>query len=376
VPAPDAGVYVGWNTFDGSFSSDDLPEVRAQRILSTGEPGYALFAAPSSLAASDVPADQGGWVRLTLGAAPADRPDWDPYVTGYNVWRRIAPTPAPTAAVRDAHELIARSEREVVRLSPSEAIAAGFPPGSWESLGFHGADGRASYAFVVPTRTDSSSDGPATEEFVVASHLSVPGVIRVSDIASAYSVDNLAPAAPHPFAGTYAAAVTLSWGPNREGDLLKYRLYRGTSHDFPLDEAHRIYAGSATEFADPSGDETHFYKVTAVDRHGNEGRPAMVLPPGVAGAGNPALAMSVRVVGEMPSRRGIVELDITRPGGEELSVEVLDLSGRCVERQRFSANESTRRCTIGRGTALRSGVYFVLVRSSGESAHKRVLVTR
>ena len=65
-------------------------------------------------------------------------------------------------------------------LDAAAAASAGFPAGSWESVGFTSALGLADYILLAPTRSDSSAAGIAREVFVVSAHTTEPNTFFVS----------------------------------------------------------------------------------------------------------------------------------------------------------------------------------------------------
>ena len=115
-------------------------------MLQNGVPGYRLNLVATLASVRDVPADQGGWLRVKLGAAAGDVSALQPNITGYNLWRRI--DSASNASVQ-AFAVASGSEQSRMlpvsdllanrTLDVQQAQAAGMPPGSWESLGFNAA---------------------------------------------------------------------------------------------------------------------------------------------------------------------------------------------------------------------------------------------
>jgi hypothetical protein len=97
---------------------------------------------------------------------------------------------------------------------------------------------------------------------------------------SGYSVDNLAPPMPTPFAATYMPSSTeLHWGTSQAPDLREFRLYRGLSLDFVPGPANLVIATRDTGYVDPAR-TPYVYKLGAVDIHGNQSRFAVVTPNG------------------------------------------------------------------------------------------------
>ncbi len=97
---------------------------------------------------------------------------------------------------------------------------------------------------------------------------------------SGYSVDNLPPHRPPKLTAEVASSgVILTWGGNPERDLWGYRLHRGTELTFRPDSSNTVYAGPDTAFFDTTG-AGRFYKLAAVDVHGNRSRYALVTPRG------------------------------------------------------------------------------------------------
>jgi hypothetical protein len=266
------GSLVGWISGQTQF---------AQRILADGSLGYFQNLRGNLTAVTDEPGDQGGWVRLAVTAASGDVEGISPLVTGYGVWRRaVAPLVESPEQPRASHEQL--NFGEAVRhvglvVTPAQAASLGFPPGAWESMGFHPATQSSSYLLLAPTHADSTADGIPSDVFVVTVHTTNPLAFTVSQEDSGYSVDNLAPPTPAPFTATYGSTSNLlHWSASRARDLLEYRLFRGTGSEFLPAAANLIAATSDTGFTDTPGG--YFYKLVAVDVHGNVSHYAQVSP--------------------------------------------------------------------------------------------------
>jgi len=254
-------VYSGDANFDGST---------APVLVQTVEPSNPVIAA-----VRDVPNDQGGHVFLTWRCRP-DQPGTKT-VTGYRIWRRV-PNPA-TAAARSGGvtrgNAETRTTRDTRRVMPWGSVEETF----WEAIANLPAAQLVSYGYTAPTTQDSIAAGNPYTAFFVSALTSNPSVFYQSNVDSGYSVDNIPPEPPPGFAGTYGGnLVSLRWNSSGALDLSGYRLYRGASSGFAPGPGFLIASEPDTAYADGGGGMTSFYKLTAIDRHGNKSAPTTVHP--------------------------------------------------------------------------------------------------
>jgi hypothetical protein len=206
--------------------------------------------------------------------------DVEPYnaIGNYRIWRSVPPARAELALASGA-AIIQVGEQQVLepgRSYRAEPSARGIV--YWEYLSTHLARRFAGYSMVVETTGDSiAGSNPVTQFFVEARH--VNGVDFFDSAPdSGYSVDNLAPPMPSPFHANYAGAdVALHWLQSPVADFGEFRLHRGGSIDFVPESSNLIYAGADTGHVDRAG-LGGYYKLAAVDVHGNSGRFALVSP--------------------------------------------------------------------------------------------------
>jgi hypothetical protein len=292
ILAPDerGGAIVAWNDYR---SDDGYSYLYCQRVDPSGLWGNP---APEIVSCLDLPADQGGWVRIKTRASSHDvAGEFDSPIMGYNVWRMLAggggplaaPAGAANAIVGDRAKLLALladpATATGVRVSGPGAITLGLPPGDWESVGFWFATLDTLYNAAVRTKNDSTEAGTAEETFIVTAHTSMAGVFAASEPAVGYSVDNIAPGATPGFAGNESAAppgLALSWTANAAADIGKYNVYRGDDASFVPDASNMIGTTDGTLIVDGSWVKAYlyFYKLVAVDKHGNASPPALLRP--------------------------------------------------------------------------------------------------
>ncbi len=287
--APDfrGGAIIAWRDVRNGSHYD----IYAQRVREDGLWGNPEPAIASCL---DVPKDQGGWVRITVKASSHDiKQEQDYPITGYNVWREISSLGAAGRLEAEgvlksgdvpAIDLLAKAvSTPGVRISRAQAMLLGFPEGDWESIGFHAAKQDTVYYFTVPTRNDSTASDIPWETYMVTAHTPVPSTFIVSNADSAYSVDNLAPGITGGFAGTQSLAppgLRLSWSENVAADLASYRIHWGPDDAFVPDESNLLGTTADTTYNDPGWAPGYFYyyKLVALDRHGNRSSAALLRP--------------------------------------------------------------------------------------------------
>lgn len=197
-----------------------------------------------------------------------------------------------------------------------------------------------------------------------------------------YSVDNLAPIAPAPFTGQYAAgSVTLHWNPNAESDLAGYRLYRGHSPSFVPGPANLVAALTDTGYVDAAGAPA-YYKLSAVDIHGNEGPFAFLLPDGTVGVDEVALGSEIAFARPAPNpARESVALHFALPREARVELAIFDPTGRRVRTLVAgvrAAGEHAPRWDLSddAGRAVRAGLYFARLEVEGRHLVRRLAVTR
>jgi hypothetical protein len=335
------GAIFAWNDNRIEYEED----IRAHRIHAEG-----LLANPPPIILSilDIPEDEGGYARIELKPSNRDLAAIPfPQVSFYNVWRRIeSPTPALQSAgawtePRSCSEILAQLEADdsesPLRLSPAEAALVGLPSGSWESIGLHVAMQQASYYFTVPTRQDSTQSSTHWENFVVSAHTLDPDLFFISSADSGYSVDNIAPVPPLALTGApnYGTlSLELSWSPNAEGDLWYYGVYRGTEADFVPSAENRVAAPTVAEWTDDEWNLSvgYFYKVSAVDIHGNESGFAVLEPDQVTGVETPRAPGRSYLSQNVPNPFNpstTIRYELGRASGQ-VKLQIFDVSGRLV----------------------------------------------
>ena len=191
-----------------------------------------------------------------------------------------------------------------------------------------------------------------------------------------------APAAPAAFTGEYAAGVVaLHWNPNTEADLAGYRLYRGASLAFVPGAGNLVAVLPGTGYADVAV-PPYFYKLTAVDAHGNESPVATLTPTGTLAVGDsgtprelafappsPNPAGATTLLGYSPPRASVVRLALYDPAGRLVRVLVRGPQAAGEHAERWDLREAN-------GRAANAGLYFARLECEGRTMVRRVAMTR
>ena len=128
VLAPDGsgGAIVAWEDYRESGMA--TRDIYCQRIGASGLWGNPE---PEIVSCLDVPADQGGWVRIKTRASSLDvAGETDSPIFGYNVWRMIAGGGGPLAASAGAAKVPAIDRSKLLALLADPATAKGVRVGA------------------------------------------------------------------------------------------------------------------------------------------------------------------------------------------------------------------------------------------------------
>ncbi len=322
VVADGAGsAIVVWEDFRRDGSDVDVYAQRIERFGFVGTPE------PVIASALDVPNDQGGKVKVSWHGSWPEMPPTNA-IDYYNVFRSV-----PTSA---ANKAIAEGRRVVPAAAGCEsadclmALTVNGATSFWEFVARQDGYDLASYSYLVPTTGDSVAGSNPLTHFMVQARSSSGPQFWNSPVASGYSVDDLAPATPSPFTGVYSSGTaSLIWGANTEPDLAGYELHRGASPGFVPSPANRIATTTETEYADAAGPS--YYKLAALDTHGNRSGYALLVPSGVLGTPGPPLPadLALAPVSPNPSRGGTV-FRFSLPASGRVRLSVFDAQGRLV----------------------------------------------
>jgi hypothetical protein len=349
--------------------------------------GRAGYLAPDIYAVRDIPGDQGGSVYLSWYAARADF-FRTAEVSYYTIWRAIDPVAASIALVEGAQRIETLADLDPSKEQPVVRVERiGSVDYFWELLDSQGAYFRTSYGKPVATLFDSTGVCDEYHYFQVVAHSSDPFVYWESAIDSGRSVDNLAPAPPVGLAGEQRytpAGLELTWNANGEIDLGGYAIYRGTSAGFVPGPENLVASTADTLYLDGSWswDGGYYYKVAAVDIHGNESAYAVLGPDNVTGDETPRTPAATRLAQNFPnpfnpSTR--ISFDLAAPGLVRL--RIYDAAGRLVRslaNEPLPAGSHERRWNgvDSRGAPVSSGVYLCRLDAGSFSRTRKMVLIR
>lgn len=328
---------------------------------------------------SDIRPDQGGWVRVLLVTASSDVFGASPAVTGYDLWRRIDGPRRAAASMPDEGAPTLDAVRPGTVLAEGAALALGFPDGAWEAVAHAPALQVLNLTLAAPTRDDSTSAGRPWEVFVVTTHTTVPSTWAVSVADSGYSVDDLPPAAPAVFeARQQGTSVALAWHGVPDLDLARFVVHRGSGEGFVAAEGNRLGQTSDSSFIDAAPSAGSWYRVVALDTHGNQSASQAVAGPGAA-AGLPAL-LALSAPRPNPAR-GEVAFEVALPVAGPVALSIIDPRGRVLRvlesaplaagRHPYAWDGKDR---LGRRAA--AGVYVIRLETAGGVRARKLVFTR
>ncbi len=360
--------------FDGDGDRDVAVANRNSNFISK----MFNLSTPGIQAVRDIPGDQGGKVYLSWSGALADV-NMTGDVTRYSIWRAISPEAA-----------IARMEAAMPRtggdFDPVRMDLSASGTQYWELVELIDAYGMEGYGRSVATYFDSTADCSEYHYFQVIAHTAEPAVFWKTPPDSGYSVDNLSPSFPPDLQGVPSAdpeGLLLSWKPGGEADLDHYAIYRGTDLRFDTGGGSLVAAVSDTLYFDGGwrSGAGYYYKVRAVDTHGNQGPFSLLRPEDVAGSDIDGIPQAAFLYQNYPNpfnpvTRVVFGLD--RP--ENVNISIYDPAGRLV-RVLFDGHKGAGRHEMiwdgrtGSGRAVASGVYlYRLVAGTFEETRKMVLL--
>jgi hypothetical protein len=383
---------------------DDIPESDEANNTSFHALSYPV---PEMHGVRDIPGDQGGRVYVSWYAAPPDLPAGGGLITQYSVWRAIDPFGAqsmidagatvvrhgealPLRAVHDAIDKPFPGMTDPAHAPPRDLIRVQEVAGQiffWHPVDTTGAHHLPAYGYPEPTMFDSTATSGEHTYFQVIAHTADALTFYTSAPDSGYSVDNLAPAGVQSLAGEQVAGsggLLLMWDPNVEADLSHYTVYRGASAGFVPGPQNLLSESPDTFQTDGNWqwDSGDYYKVAAVDIHGNESVFA-VLGPDLATGIDPvrvpaASFLSQNYPNPFAQRTGIA-YGLARDA--HVSVRIYDVRGRLVRTLVDGPRGAKAHTTWwdgrdARGTRVAAGVYFYRIEAGAFTQTKKMVVVR
>jgi len=211
---------------------------------------------------ADVPADQGGSVKLSWNSTVDNDVVKYPY---FSIWRSTPDANLSLMNISTVSEMTSKfNGQKIIELPQANSVQR------WEWVKNVPAALMGNYSTTVQTLNDSSKVTNGMHYFMVIAHTSDPNKFYMSNVDSGYSTDNLAPMPP---SGLMAVKengkARLSWKANTEKDFAQYAVSKS---DSPIGADALVYAYTKdTVFVDPDAitASDKYYAVRAVDIHGN-----------------------------------------------------------------------------------------------------------
>jgi hypothetical protein len=358
-------------------------DVYAQRIERNGYWGYP---SPGNLEIKDVPHDQGGKVTVTWSPSRLDQYP-NQVVTHYSVWRKLSSQQILSLMKQGLKNTnLSDVPREFKGLAYMFVSDGGESYG-WELLTNTDALCFDKYTYMAATPYDSIVGHTGWQQFIVVAHTQNLSEYWKSEPDSGYSVDNLSPGTPKALAGKQEytpAGLGLTWRSNIEADLGHYAVYRGASAGFVPGAGNLIAAPRDTTLLDSAWrwSSGYYYKVSAIDIHGNESGFALLAPDGVTGTEIPKAPAASYLAQNYPNPFNPmtrIAFGLSAPG--HVSLRIYDVTGRLVcvlaEGNRPAANYAEvweGRDASGRTVA--SGIYFCRLDASSFTQTRKMILLR
>ncbi len=359
-------------------------DIYAQRVDGSGVWGYP---SPAISGIEDVPNDQGGNVTVAWDPSPLD---CSPYtvISHYSIWRSME--------AADATALFESG----VKNTPLSAIGADFEGAAyrflmtsegiygWEWLDNMDAHRLDSYTYTAATLFDSTGADDGVHHFFVASHTLDPFVYWDSEPDSGYSVDNLAPCPPVAVTAEQQydpEGLTIHWNPNSEPDLDGYRVYRGTEEEFEPDPEVNLFEATCDTMVtdgDWRWDDRYYYKIVAVDIHGNESEAVLVSPDEVTGEETPDTPLASYLSQNFPNPfNPVTRIDFGLKARAAVSLRIYDVAGRLVrvlvDEERDAGHYTEEwRGRDDKGRAVASGIYFYAIEADDFRQTRKMVLLR
>jgi hypothetical protein len=374
------GAIVTWYDYRAGYNSD----IYAQSIDVRGRTG---FLAPSIYSVRDVPGDQGGKVYLSWYGARSDV-FMDGQMSYYSIWRAINPVKAALAlesgasSLDDLSKLDLSSGKPVIRIE--QAAGRTF---FWELIQTVSASYMPGYGKPVVTLFDSTAVSKEYHFFQVIAHTNTPTVFWKSEPDSGRSVDNLPPGTPVALAGQQSftpVGLKLTWDRNTDADLGAYHVYRGLTGSFVPGPSNLVASPNDTTLLDGGWrwSSGYYYKVSAIDIHGNESGFALLTPDGVTGTDTPKAPEASYLAQNYPNPFNPttrITFGLSAPG--HVSLKIYDAAGRLVRALVSNERQAARYVETwdgldSSGRAVASGIYFYRLDSGAFTETKKMALTR
>ena len=368
------GAIVAW--YDNRGASADIYAQRIEHF------GYLGNPEPVIASVKDVPNDQGGSVKVAWYASWLDGAS-DPNLASYDLYRSTPGSVAAAAVKLGAHTLDGFAE--VPSMTGRSFV---IPPAStqlyaWEYVGsVTPVHFLSAYGFNAATTGDSIGGSNPPTIFMVVGRNAEGSMYWLSAPDSGYSVDNLPPLVPAPFTGAYVAGAThLHWGENHEADLVGYRLYRGASSGFVPGPGNLVSAQTDTGYADV-GAPGNWYKLSAIDIHGNESPYALVGPNSTLDApGSGATALTFAPPSPNPASRDGATFRFGLPATAHVTLMLFDQQGRRVRELVAGAQGAGEHAVPwdlrdDTGRPVQAGLYFARLTFAGRTLVRRIAALR
>ena len=183
---------------------------------------------------NDVPDDQGGKLAINWRAAPLDTSGFNNIIDKYTVWRAISAISNSQSSKKNSSKL-----KTVLSNGNVRKVSGSY----WENVGEVKAHNLYGYlkTDITPLDSNVNHKTPYIKYFVSAVTKN-PDVYWDSNIDSAYSIDNVPPAAPaNLYLSSDSHTTHLGWNEESTPDLYRYVVYQGTSANFDSATAEKYF---------------------------------------------------------------------------------------------------------------------------------------